>query len=205
MAEQQTKQTPADTGKADTKVKGEQQEADGEPMTLTKAELQKLIDDNRAEAQTAAEKAAEARLAEKERKRAEAAEAAEAEKRGEFDKVKARIEAERDAERLTTKRLEARLALRDYLGADDKRRPYLPSAEWIEKAVDISADTDPKDVPKLVAAAADKFIADNPRETKVPAAGPKSAADIRGRAAEAAVLKNGEERKPALSRIGSGF
>lgn len=203
MAEQ-TKQ-PTDGGKANPNPQGQQPAGDdGEPLKLTKAELQKLLDDHGKEVQTAAEKAAEQRLADKERKRAEAAEAAEAEKRGEFDKVKARIESERDAERLTAKRLEARLALRDYLGEDEKRRAYLPSAAWIEKAVDVTADTDPKDVPKLVKDAADQFIKDNPREQPKPppGGGARGREDVRGRAADIAAdkaAKNGHRREPSTA------
>jgi hypothetical protein len=115
----------------------EESAPEDEPVTLSKAELQKLIDENRAEAQETAlkEEKEKRKQAEKEKRRRERAERGEDEEEEDPAEIAKAAElraaeAEQRAAEAEKKALMADVSvrLRDYLTADNNLKPYLGNA-----------------------------------------------------------------------------
>lgn len=167
--------------------KGKPEGAD-EPLTLSKSELQKLIDDNRKEA----EQAAENKLAAKAQKDREAAEAEEAKKRGEFEKVAEKERARADAAEAKANNLERSIKLRDHLA--EKHPEYSANAKYILPM--IPTDVEGDDLDKAIANAAKQYVDDNPRTPKNPGGAPPAGGN---RVPAGARLAPGRNQRPLPS------
>jgi hypothetical protein len=195
-ADDKTKGKAGDKGTADQPKK----------IELTEDELAARI---KSETEAALNKERTA-AADKAKKEKEEADRKKAEEQGEFktlaDKAEEkRLEAERerDAAKLETRKLAVKDQLRDYLA--EKHPQYASSARWIMPAIEFDLATDDKDIAKRIAAAADEYVKDNPRQ-----AGPGGAPGQIGRNQRANEgekkkdEKNGKEQL-ALSRQSRGF
>lgn len=106
----------------------------------------------------------------KSKKDREEADRKKAEEQGEFKKLadaerekREAADRERDAARLDKRKLEVKDRLRDYLA--EKHPAYAAAAKWMMPAVEFDLATDDKDIDKRIAAAADAYVKDNPRQT----------------------------------------
>jgi hypothetical protein len=158
-------------------------EPDADKVTLTKAELEAKVNEAAANAVRKANEAAEKKRkdAEDEAARKKAEEQGEYQKLADSEKQKrAAAEQERDAAKLSARKLEVKDKLRDYLAADEAREGYAGVAKYIMPLIEFDLTT------------ADQYITDNPRKavaTPPPGRGPKLPAKPGEKKPEA----NGEE------------
>jgi hypothetical protein len=170
-------------------------EPDADKVTLTKAELEAKVNEAAANAVRKANEAAEKKRkdAEDEAARKKAEEQGEYQKLADSEKQKrAAAEQERDAAKLSARKLEVKDKLRDYLAADEAREGYAGVAKYIMPLIEFDLTTDDAEIEKRIKAAADQYITDNPRKavaTPPPGRGPKLPAKPGEKKPEA----NGEE------------
>lgn len=151
----------ADKGKADDKSAKDQPKK----IELTEDELTQRI----AAATEAALNKERETAAQKAQREKEEAEREKAEKDGEYQKLaeadRKRAEAaerDRDEARLTAKRADVNIQLRDYLA--EKHAEYVGVAKYIMPLVEFDLKTDAKELEKRISAAADQYVKDNPRK-----------------------------------------
>jgi len=156
-----------------------------EPLTLTKAELQKLIDDNRAEAEQGTKAKWEAEQAKQRQK----AEEEEARKRGEWEKLaQAEKLAREEAERRAAAAQRSELVNDALVDAAAEHEGYSVATfrKYVKPLVmaGLPDDARPEQVAKVVKERVAEYVKDNPRQVKGAGAPPPPAHGARLPAAD---------------------
>ena len=198
----------ADDNTADDKgadKKGKQRQDDKpEKVTMTKAELDELVQGKIDSALKADRDAA----AKKKKDDDDEAARQKAEKDGEYKKMadqdrakREAAEAERDAAKLSARRLEVKDTLRDHLA--EKHPDYVGVAQYIMPMIAFDLTTDEKEINKQITDKAAQYVKDNPRKST---GGPPGNPSRQASAAGTGVTKPETNDKPrAFSNSARGF
>ncbi len=150
---------------ADDKGDDKPDDQPDEPLTMSRRELQKLIDDNRKEA----EKASEAKAAQRATKDQEERDRKAAEEQGKYKELADKERSEKEKLAAENRSLRVGSALRDHLA--EKHPEYAGCAKYILPQVPADAD----DTDKAIATATADYVKDNPRTATNPGGAPPAA------------------------------